>query len=387
MNMLILATAPASIAVKRLTYEANKRKHTVRVVNPMDLFLLVSNSEAGYDRIYQVQKGSVQRLNIKETDTIIVRVGDQVNYAAFALEHMHKNMKIFSTNPAEGIRTASNQLKTLQLLSSNGILTPRTVYASNPVHISDMIERLGGFPIVCKLSHGSGGSGVSLLPDRKTATPILQSLFKSRSSFILQEYLKSGGEDYRVIVIGDQAVACMKRFAVRGDFRANLKQQGKGEAYQLREEEKELAVRACKAAELYTAGVDMIKSGGRFYVIEVNANWGWESEKITGVNYSELLIQFCEQNYQKYIPTKQKVVNYEKLISDERKRYDELLTKVFSSNQRYRQLVADPYIKQIYKKSKDHNVSYRNRENKKCEIRVETIEDLFQIMKDSFVIK
>jgi ribosomal protein S6--L-glutamate ligase len=387
MNILILATGKNSKAVKRIEYEAKKRNHNVLIVDPMDMSIRISSSSSGYDSIYIHDRKSVRKLNIKDIDVVIPRIGNQVSFAAFILEHLHSNLKIFSTNPAEGIRNASNQLKTLQLLSSNGLPTPRTTYTQNPAHFDQVFDQIGPSQKIVKQTFGSGGSGVSLLKDRKTAIPILQSLNKARASFILQEYLPANGKDYRVIVFGNQVVACMERSAARGDFRANLKQHGSGKAFHLSEEDKALAVRACKAAGLYTAGVDLIMANGRTVVIECNANWGWESEKITGINYSELLIKFCEQNYHKQIPEKLKVVNYEKLLAEERSQFDTLFESIKNTNARYRALVGSPYIREALKKAKGHNVSYTDRNNKRCEITVNTFDDLFKIMTDTFILK
>ncbi len=114
MNILILSTSKTSPAVKRIAREAINRGHKVLIVDPMDLFLLISNSESGYDRLYLVDKGTVRRINIKDIDVVIPRIGNNVSYGAFILEHLNKNLRIFSSNSAEAIRVASNQLKTLQ---------------------------------------------------------------------------------------------------------------------------------------------------------------------------------------------------------------------------------------------------------------------------------
>jgi ribosomal protein S6--L-glutamate ligase len=387
MNVNILATATASIAVKRLTYEAKKRGHSVLITDPMEMSIRISSSVSGYDSIYIHDKKNSRKLNIKDTDVVIPRIGTHVSYAAFILEQLHSNLKIFSTNPATGIRNASNQLKTLQLLSSSGLPTPRTSYTQNPVHFDHVFDQLGSFPIIAKQTFGSGGSGVSLFKDRKTAISIIQSLNKAGISFILQEFLPANGKDYRAIVIGNQVVACMERSAARSEFRANLKQNGTGKAFHLSEEEKALAVRACIATGLYTAGVDLIRANGRVYVVEVNANWGWESEKITGVNYSELLIKFCEQNYQKKIPERNSIIDYHKQLAEARSQNEELAKLVSKSHQQLRLFTGDKYLKDVYKKAKGNKISYKNRDNQTKVLKVEHIHDLFQIMKDSFLIK
>ena len=387
MNILILATTANSEAVKRLQYEAKKRKHAVLILNPMDIFIRISSSEAGYDSVYYVYKGKVNRLNIKDCDAVIPRVGDNVGYGAFVLEHLNKNQRIFSTNSAEGLRNASNQLKTIQLMSSHGLPTPKTVFSVNPLHIQHLIEKIGGYPAVCKLLHGSGGFGVSLLKDRQTGIAILQSLFKSRSSVILQEYLEAGGTDYRVIVIGGTVVASFQRTSAKGDFRANLKQNGTGKKVTLSDEDKELCVNAARATGLYTAGVDLIKSNGKSFIIEVNANWGWESEKITGVNVAEILIQFCEQNYEKKNIEKSQVLSYQRQLFEERMRNESLSKQIASLNDQFKFFTDDKNIRDIYKRAKGQNVSYQDRNRNNQQIKVDNLRDIFQIMKDSFQIK
>ena len=387
MNILILATTANSEAVKRLQYEAKKRKHAVLILNPMDIFIRISSSEAGYDSVYYVYKGKVNRLNIKDCDAVIPRVGDNVGYGAFVLEHLNKNQRIFSTNSAEGLRNASNQLKTIQLMSSHGLPTPKTVFSVNPLHIQHLIEKIGGYPAVCKLLHGSGGFGVSLLKDRQTGIAILQSLFKSRSSVILQEYLEAGGTDYRVIVIGGTVVASFQRTSAKGDFRANLKQNGTGKKVTLSDEDKELCVSAARALNLSAVGIDLIKANGRTYVVEANANFGWGVEKICNINIAEMMVLFCEQNYQAKNIENSQVLSYQRQLFEVRMRNESLSKHNASLNEQFRFFTDDKFIRSIYKKAKGQTVSYQDRNRNNQQIKVENFRDIFQIMKDSFQIK
>ncbi len=387
MNILILATSKTSHAVKRLRYEALKRGHKVLIVNPMDLFLLISNSESGYDRLYYVSGGKVRRLNIKDYDAVIPRIGDNTGYGAFLVAQLNENLRLFSTNSAEGIRNATNQLKTLQVLSSNGIPTPRTVFAQNPAHIDYLIEKVGGYPIICKLTHGSGGSGVSLLKDKKTAIPILQSLFKSRSSVIIQEYLDSGRIDYRVIVLGGTVVGSFKRTASSGQYRANLKQDGKGSPVQLDEADKLLCINAARALNLGAVGIDLIKHYGKTYVIEANANFGWGIEKITGLNIGEMMIQYCVQNYQAKNIEKSQALSYQRQLADERMSNDALARQVESLNERISFFTDDKYLRNVFKKAKGKNVKYQDRSKNSKRVKVENMGDVFRIMIDTFIVK
>lgn len=79
MRILILATARNCTAAKRLAREA-------------------------YDRLYYVEGNKVSRIAIKNCDCIIPRIGDHTTYGTFLVEHLNRNLGIFSTASAEGIR-------------------------------------------------------------------------------------------------------------------------------------------------------------------------------------------------------------------------------------------------------------------------------------------
>lgn len=389
MKVLILATSKTSKAVIRIRYEAIKRGHTVLIVHPMDLFLLISSSESGYDRLYHVENGKVSRINIKDFSAVIVRLGEMVGNGSFLVEHLNMNLKLFSTISAEGIRTTSNQLKTLQILSSNGIATPRTVFAQNANHIEHLIEKVGGYPVICKITQGSsGGNGVSLLKDKKTAIPILQSLFKSRSSVILQEYLPSGGKDCRVLVLGQSTViASMERSAAKNDFRANLKQHANAKPIELDEHDKQLCINAARALNIGAVGLDLIKHNGRTYVIEANANFGWNIEKITRLNIAEMMVQYCEQNYQNKNMEKAQVLSFQKQLQNELMQTEALSQHIEVLNDRLKYFTEDKYIREVYQKAKGKTVSYQDRNRNKKKVKVEYLKDVYQIILDSFEIK
>jgi ribosomal protein S6--L-glutamate ligase len=387
MNILILATAKNSLAVKRLTYEAKKRGHSVLVIDPMDLYIYISDSVSGYDRVYYKNNGKVHKLNIKDIDAVLVRLGNFTAYGALLVEHFEQNLNIFCTNPAEGIRNATNQLKTLQKISSAGILTPRTTYTSNASHIDSIAKHIGSQKLVLKQLGGSGGAGISLIKDFRSAKSVMEGLHKAKVPYLLQEFLPAGSKDYRLIVVGDQTICAMERTARRGEFRANLKLNGRGIKYNPSDEEKELAVRACRAVGLYTGGVDLIKAHGRVYVSEINANPGWDIEKISNYNIALDVIKFCEQNYQKKIPEKNLIIDYQKQLAEVRSQNEELTKLVSRSNQQLRLLTGDKYLKDVYRKAKGNKISYKNRDNQTKVLKVEHMHDLFQIMKDSFLIK
>jgi ribosomal protein S6--L-glutamate ligase len=389
MNILVLSTAEDNYATKSIINAAKSRGHKVSVVDPIQLYLFISNIESGYDRVYFSDDKQIGRINIKDFDAIICRLGANVSYGTFIVEHLTKNLGIFSVQSATGIRNATNKLMTLQICSSYGLTTPRTVYLHNTLHLDYLIEKIGGYPIIVKLIQGSGGTGVALLKDRISAIPTIQSLLKSRSNIIIQEYIESHGKDFRVIVIGNSIVASYQRSSVRGDFRANLQQGGSGTPITLDQEDKEFCIKAARAIDLNVAGIDIIKDKtGKTYLLEINANFGFKVQKITGVNIASKIIRFAEQNYNTDYKSNapifsQPLLKEPGLIGKDKQSYIQLINILKNQLNFY---TNNPLMKELYEKTKGKTIAYQDRKAKSRQIMVNKIQDLHQIMFDTFTI-
>jgi ribosomal protein S6--L-glutamate ligase len=373
MRILVLTGAEKSQAVQAIVRAGKKRGYEMPTADPMQMNLLISNKPSGYDRIYLNKNGNVARVNMKDIDAIIPRIGQHVNYASFIVDHLSNNLGKYSTQSAEGILIAANKLRTLQICSDAGLPTPRTIGINVNSPLPSLIEKLGGIPVVIKLLHGSGGQGVALLKDRSSAISTIQSLMKARTGILLQEYINSSGKDYRVIVMGNQVIASYQRSAPRGEFRANLQQGGQGSSVKLSAEDNSICIKAAKVCGLSIAGVDLIKDhSGNSYIIEVNSNFGFRVEKITGVDVADCIIRYVESNY-----------------NNVAERYS--LRRLISENQVLRKrlelVTGDQHLSSIYSQVKGNQVTYTDRQNRKCRIMVKSPDDLMRIMTDTFQIK
>ena len=383
MNILILSTAPKNYATVCLVHAGRNRGHAVAVVNPSDLYLLISNKESGYDRVYLSDCQSIRRINIKDFDAIIPRLGESVGHGALMVEQLTRNLGIFSPQSASGIRLAANKLMTLQTCSSHGIATSRTVYLNNVKFLDSMIEKIGGYPIVVKLTHGSGGAGVALIKDRVSAISVIQSLLKSRSSIILQEYINSGGKDYRAIVVGDKVVASFKRSATNGDFRANLQLGGEGKPVTLDPEDRQLCVRVAKILNLGMVGIDLIKDKTtKSYLIEANANFGFKVQKITGINIADQIIQYIEKNY-----LSRSVLDPYPGNSHHGSRNVTTSELIGILKRQLSYFTGNEYIRELYQKTKGKKIKYVDRDKNIRQITINRLQDLYTIMFETFVIK
>lgn len=267
-----------------------KRGHVVKVVNPDDLYLMLSDSVNGYDRVYD--KG--ERLNIAETDAIVCRIGRNLDYGLNVVEHLNRNLGIYCPSPADGLRVAANKFLCSQRLSQEKVRIPKTVIAYKPDDVNFLIAKVGGLPAVAKTLQGSQGVGVMILESKLAANTALESFYKADVDILLQQFLEGGSKDIRAIVVGDKVSVAMERTANKGDFRANISKGGSGRKIDLTPEETSMAVKAATACGLEFAGVDIVRDKDKSYVIEVNGNPGTKIIDIAGVNFFEDLIKHVE---------------------------------------------------------------------------------------------
>jgi ribosomal protein S6--L-glutamate ligase len=188
----------------------------------------------------------------------------------------------------------------MQLLARAGVGIPKTVVSRGATDSDDLIEHLGGAPVIVKLARGTHGNGVVLAETKKAAKSVLQAFYvmdDDGTNILLQEFVKeSAGVDIRAFVVAGKVVASMKRQSLDDDFRSNLHQGGEGSTIKLTDEERRTVIKAAKAMGLTICGVDIMRSGRGPLVLEVNSSPGFGIEKITGRNVALPIIEYVEQN-------------------------------------------------------------------------------------------
>lgn len=300
LNILILSTSPNSDATQQFKKSAIKRGHNPTVKHPSDLYLFVSDSESGYDRVYDGSGETAERIKANTIDAILPRIHSNVNYGIAIVRHFNQNLDIYSTQSASGIRAASNKWETHQKLSIEGVKTPKTIFAANPKHIRFLIDKVGGLPAISKTIRGSLGLGVMILKDEEQTNCTLETLYKAQVETLLQTYIDGNAKDIRAIVCGNEVIAAMERTAAKGEFRANVSRKGTGKKITLSAEDEQLCVNAAKAVNLEVCGVDLIKDPeGVSYILEVNAAFGMHVAEVTGIDVAGKIIEHIEKNYKR----------------------------------------------------------------------------------------
>jgi len=153
-----------------------------------------------------------------------------------------------------------------------------------------------GFPFVIKQCFGSFGAGVYLARNMDEAKAALMKT--AGGAAIAQQYIASSfARDIRAYVVGDKVAAAMLRHNESGDFRANVAQGGKANAYTLSEAQAALAVKTAQLLGCTFAGVDLLfGENGEMTVCEVNSNAHFAGiSAATGVNIADKIIEAVAQ--------------------------------------------------------------------------------------------
>jgi ribosomal protein S6--L-glutamate ligase len=289
MKIAILSKGPGNYSTKRLREEALARGHEVRVINYAKCYVTLESNKP-------VVRYEGEELH--DIDIVIPRIAANLTGYGSSIVRQFEMQNKFTATTSIAIVRARDKLRSTQLLAKAGVGVPKTVFARETADLDDVLDQVGGAPVIIKVARGTHGNGVVLAETKKAAKAVMQAFYVEGVSFIVQEYVgESAGTDIRAFVVGGKVVASMQRQSLDDDFRANLHQGGAATTVKLTDEERKTAQKAAKAMGLAICGVDMMRSSRGPLVLEVNASPGFGIEKITGRNVAEKIIEHVEQAY------------------------------------------------------------------------------------------
>jgi ribosomal protein S6--L-glutamate ligase len=292
LRIAILSRGPQLYSTKRLVEAAKARGHDVQVINPLKCYMNINMRQPS------IHIGGKE---LAPFDAVIPRIGASITFYGSAVLRQFEMMGVYTINDSVGLSRSRDKLRSMQLLSRKGIGLPITGFANKPSDIPDLIDMVGGAPLVVKLLEGTQGIGVVLAETRKAAESVLEAFMGLKANIMVQEYIKeANGADIRCFVLGDKVIAAMKRQAKPGEFRSNLHRGGTATLIKLTPEERSTAIRAAKTMGLNLAGVDLLRSNHGPVVMEVNSSPGLEGiEAATQKDVANAIIEFIEKNAKK----------------------------------------------------------------------------------------
>jgi ribosomal protein S6--L-glutamate ligase len=293
MKIAVLSRNPKLFSTRRLVEEALKAGHECVVVDHSLCDLIIE--QEGPSIIYKGQK-------IEGIDAIIPRIGASVTFYGTAVVRQFELMGAFSAVTSQAIVRSRDKLRSLQILSKNGLGMPKTAFTNfSKGGEKQLIEQVSGAPVIIKLLEGTQGLGVVLAETKKAAQSVVEAFHGLKARIIVQEYIKEAkGADIRAFVVKGKVVGAMKRQGAEGEFRSNLHRGGVATVIKLSRAEKQAALNAAKALGLDVAGVDLLQSDRGPLILEVNSSPGLEGiEGATGINVAAEIIKFVEESVAK----------------------------------------------------------------------------------------
>jgi ribosomal protein S6--L-glutamate ligase len=289
MKIAILSRNRKLYSTRRLIEAAEARGHDVEVVDVLRCYMNIAphNPEIHY-------RGK----RLEKFDAVIPRIGSSVTFYGTAVVRQFEMMGVYCLNESVAITRSRDKLRALQLLARKGIGLPRTGFAYAPDDTKDLIDIVGGAPLVIKLIEGTQGQGVVLTETDEAAASVVDAFRELDAYILLQEFIEEArGTDIRCFVIGKQVIASMQRTAKGTEFRSNLHRGGTASNVKISKDERNTAIRAARIMGLNIAGVDILRTKSGPMVMEVNSSPGLEGiEEASRVDIATRVIEFVEAN-------------------------------------------------------------------------------------------
>ena len=291
----LLASNPNLYSNRRIVEAGQQKGHNIEFLNIKDCYIKLDGKKPEV----HYRGGRV----LDDFDAIIPRIKPSMTFYGCALTRHFEAMGVYTLNTASSITKSRDKLFSLQMLINKGLPIPTTGFANSPLDTDELIDMVGGAPLIVKLLEGTQGKGVVLAETKKAAESLINAFKSLKANILVQEFIKEAkGEDIRCFVINGKVISSMMRTAAPGEFRANIHLGGTGSAVKITPEEKKVALLATKTLGLKVAGVDIIRGQKGPLLLEVNSSPGLEGiEGISNKDIAGKMIEGLEKDL-KYTP-------------------------------------------------------------------------------------
>lgn len=174
-----------------------------------------------------------------------------------------------------------------------GLPLPRNIpcHTKSRAFLRSAVTRLGGLPIVVKVMGGSGGIGVMTA----TTLPALYSLIDYLWNMGVTPHLMAYVDDavhWRVVVVGDRAVAAYRNTTDEDDFRTYAGASLDDYFAEVRRDLADISIRAVQAVHRETGGVDILEHpSGRLYLLEANFPCYFpQAQQVAGIDIAGAMV-------------------------------------------------------------------------------------------------
>jgi ribosomal protein S6--L-glutamate ligase len=288
-KIALLTRNPKLYSHQRLMETAVGRGHEIVPIDYLRCYMNITSRKP--ELRYRGEK-------LEGFDAVIPRIAASHTFYGLAILRQFEMMGVYPLNESVAIGRSRDKLRCLQILARDGVGLPATAFANDPQRTDEILNLVGGAPVVIKLLEGTQGIGVVLGETQKSAKSVIEAFHGVEVNILVQEFIaEAEGHDVRAFVVGRKIVAAMERIGPEGEFRSNLHRGGSAKITALSPEEKSTALKAAQSMGLNVAGVDMLRSKRGPVVMEVNSSPGLEGiEHASEIDVAKAIIQFMERN-------------------------------------------------------------------------------------------
>lgn len=268
MKIAILSAGKKNYSTQRLVEAANAKGHTPVVVDYTKAYMAIESRNPSVHW---------EGRSVDDVQAVIPRIAARYTLYGAAVLRQFEMMRAYTATSSLALVRSRDKLRSMQLLARAGVGIPKTVFAAQTADAGELLELVGGAPVIVKLLESTQGKGVVLAETKKAARSVIEAFNSINAAIILQEFVEEAdGADIRVIVVGDKIVGSMMRKGQEGEFRSNLHRGGASVPVELTKKEQNMALKAATTLGLSIAGVDLIRSKRGPLVLEVNSSPGLE---------------------------------------------------------------------------------------------------------------
>jgi ribosomal protein S6--L-glutamate ligase len=175
-------------------------------------------------------------------------------------------------DPADEYVAAESKFVQHQLLTQAGLPVLPTVHCASVEQVAAAVRLFGD--TVIKPSFGWEGNDVERIWAADGLPGTVGERLERHGSVLAQPYVPHPEGDIRLTVVDGTVVLTFRRVP-RGNWRSNLAQGSLAQPVPPPPELVDLALRATEAMRISTAGVDLLRAGAEYVVVEVNNAPGW----------------------------------------------------------------------------------------------------------------
>ena len=216
MRVAIISRGNQVYSTRRLMEAAELSGHQTQILDPFGFSLHVQN-----DNIRIFYNGYVA----ENFDLIIPRFSAATAEFGFEiLSHFASLHTACIINSPDAIQNARHKFRSLRILAEHNIPILPSFTTGTTESLEQSVSYIGAeYPVIAKPFIGTHGKGIMLLDTLISLQSAIGAMCDVNRNYVVQKYvdLNSSG-DVRVIVVGDKAVAGMKRVPQNGEFRLGM---------------------------------------------------------------------------------------------------------------------------------------------------------------------